>query len=180
MQAIDIFREMNALQQENQLLKASIAQYQQQISQQPIMLIPVVQVHQPATVQPQVTNLLAQVQHVRPNNTETNSHRNYTEYFKSSESTKFNFRADLRKDLNGILRKLQTRKLSFANLQIDDRIRNNQPDVELKIVHPAAKIDRNVIFFNKDESRLSDLTLSFVRQLRRGLQFDKCLNSENT
>ena len=117
------------------------------------MLIPVLQVHQPITIQPQINNPLIQAQHVQPKNTVANSHRNYLQYF---NSTKFNFRAELRKELKGIKTKLQMRGLSFANLQIMDRIRNSQPDVELKIVQPKANVDPDVILFNKDEARLSD------------------------
>ena len=61
MQANDILSQLNVLQQKNQLLKAKLTQYEQQISQQPIMLIPVLQVHQPITIQPQINNPLIQL-----------------------------------------------------------------------------------------------------------------------
>ena len=180
-------------------------QIQQAQNQQCVILVPVQQfqpqiVHQlhfiqPACPPPHAVNIKTEPSNQPLQNDQTKieqdkpmckTNRKYemTDYFNASDSTKYRFRAELRSDLSKMSKKIQNRGLRFANIKIIERPSStDQHDFQLKILPDAEKLDPNMLFLNKEETRLSDKAYHKFRKVSHGWpslykarQFRKNLN----
>ena len=78
-------------------------------------------------------------------------------YFDLSRKAQYAVKSELETEFRLIGEKLQTRGLSYSNLQIFDRLNDkNENQVQLKIVQQDNHLDSNAILLKKDEARLSD------------------------